>query len=1037
MAAPDELSLALPARRPAPAAAAAPAGRGRWLAPLFLALFAGLLASFPARNTDLWLHLAAGRELAGGQSPLAAADRAHWLWGLAACGLYSAAGGVGLALAKVLLVVGLALALLRLARAGAGWRTAAACTALALLAAGARLLLQPATASYLFLALALWPLRPRPDGMRGAERGIGSERADYALISRWVPPWPLWLLFVLWANVDGWFVLGLAVVALGGLGQALDRAGRGEGAPGGLTPLLARLLACVALLAAGCLLNPAGARAFAPPELGWFGLGASAAPAARDVTSLFRAAYWANLGLTPAGLAYFPLLALGLLSFLVNLPRWRWGRFLPWAALAALSAAQVRAVPFFAVVAGPALAWNLQELAEGRRQKAEGGSRPNALAAYCLLLTAFCLLVCAWPGWLQGPPFEPRRWAVLAPPALERGAEALGRWHRDAALAPGGRGLHLAPQSAQVFAWFCPEDRGLLDAGLAAALLGRPDAPDDWEERMRAAGVDHVVVYDADRERLLDALSSLLGEPGRWPLLYLGGDLAVFGWRGPAGPEAEDPFRGRGLDLNRLAFQPAGDKRAPRTPPPPGPERRWWEAFWRPAPPPPIDRAEATLHLLQAQALMRTAPYRRLLAWQAGQAAGLVGSAPGWGPPGTGLADAHLRLTLLRPPLVDTGPSFSPTPLSRLALACRQWWERQQDDTPPAPLYLAVRAARRALAADPSDARAWLVLGESYQLLLHATREWVRGERAPEVVQLRRAQASAALNRAVALDPGLAAAHLSLARLYGEMSNRDLGYLDLMLHHLRACQRLGREAGRAAGRAREEVEDRDVDRLAEAVAERERAYAAEAPALRVFERAQLAFQKGLGGRARDLLLESDVAAFGPAGMAMELELLLRTGRAKEVVEWTGPEQASALQPAPYHLLRAQALAAVGDYAGAEEECEQLAAVGRGEGPPPRALIAVLAAGEALGARSPVPSVGHLALRGLARGQSLGRMAGVANRLRDVSNAHTFRGLLTLEQGSADEAEVAFRLALDPWQGGAGVDFKGRPLAEDGLRWLEE
>ena len=61
MAAPDDLSLALPARRPAPAPAAAPAGRGRWLAPLFLALFAGLLASFPARNTDVWLHLAAGR----------------------------------------------------------------------------------------------------------------------------------------------------------------------------------------------------------------------------------------------------------------------------------------------------------------------------------------------------------------------------------------------------------------------------------------------------------------------------------------------------------------------------------------------------------------------------------------------------------------------------------------------------------------------------------------------------------------------------------------------------------------------------------------------------------------------------------------------------------------------------------------------------------------------------------------------------------------------------------------------------------------
>jgi hypothetical protein len=342
-----------------------------------------------------------------------------------------------------------------------------------------------------------------------------------------------------------------------------------------------------------------------------------------------------------------------------------------------------------------------------------------------------------------------------------------------------------------------------------------------------------------------------------------------------------------------------------------------------------------------------------------------------------------------------------------------------------------VRAARRALAERPADARAWLVLGQSYLRLLHATGEWVRGERVPELLQLRRAQASAALNRAVALDPGLAQAHLGLAQLYGEMSSPHLGYLDLMLHHLRAGQRLGRQAGG------EEVEGREVDRLAEAVAERERAYEAEAPRLRVFDRAMLAFQKGLGGKARDLLLESDVAAFGPQGMAMELELLLRTGRAQDVVEWTGPEQESALQPAPYHWLRAQALAALGDYAGAEEECDQLAAVGRGEGLPPRGLILVLAAGEALRARAPLPSAGHLASRGLVRGLALGGVAAAGNRLRDVANANTFRGLLALEQGNADEAEVSFRLALDLWQGGAGLDFKARPVAEDGLRWLEE
>src|SRR4051794_40213885 len=104
MPAPDNVSLAPLARRhaaPAGPAAAAPPGRGRWFSLLFLSLFAGLLASFPARNTDLWTHLAAGRELARGHSPFGAGGRPTWLYDLASYGLYSALGGAGLALGKV------------------------------------------------------------------------------------------------------------------------------------------------------------------------------------------------------------------------------------------------------------------------------------------------------------------------------------------------------------------------------------------------------------------------------------------------------------------------------------------------------------------------------------------------------------------------------------------------------------------------------------------------------------------------------------------------------------------------------------------------------------------------------------------------------------------------------------------------------------------------------------------------------------------------------------------------------------------------
>jgi hypothetical protein len=995
----------------------------------FVALFAGLLASFPARNGDLWLHLAAGRRLAQGGPSLAvvpgAAASHTWLYDLLCYGLHSVLGDPGLVAAKAAGVVALALVLLRLSRAGRGWSVVAACTALALLAMSTRLLLQPATVSYLLLALAF--LLDKETRRQGDKETIPPSS-----LRAWLPPWPLAVLFVVWANVDGRFVFGLATVALTWLGRALDTAGS---VTGRLTAVL-RALSCALCLAAVCLLNPAHVGAFVlPSELAAFWAPEpSAASGLGQVASPFEPAWFANLGLSPAGLAYFPLLGLGLLSFIVNLPRWHWQRFLPWLGLALLSACQVRAVPFFAVVAGPVLAWNVQELLARRPRADAPASSPGllvSLSSFLLGCLGAGLLVCAWPGWLQAPPFEPRRWAVEAPPSLKRGAAEVQRWHKEGRLGPDSRGLHLSRDAAYAFAWFCPEEDGLFDDGIAAALRDEPAAPDDWAERMRAAGADHVIVYDPDSDRLLATLGRLLGAPQEWPLLHLEGGVAVFGWRGAAG--SAERFRGWKHDLNRFAFRPADDKRAPHERSERAPEpRRWWDAFWRPAPPPwSLDRDEARLDLLCAEALRRSAlrvsPYRRLAAWEAGQAAALVGAAGGWSGPSS-LLDAELRLVLVRPPLPERGAGGAPPPLSQAVLHCQQWYALLQDDTPPALLYLAVRAARRALAVNPADARANLVLGQSYLRLLHETRERAWALRVRELAQLRGTQASAALNRALALNPELAPAHLSLGELY-----REMGYLDLALKHLREHQKL---AGASAG-----LDEKEVSSLAEAVAARETAYAAEASKMRVQERAVLAYEKGLRGKARDLLLGSDVSAFGKPGMALELELLLRTGRPQDVAEWVGPEESASLGALNYHWLRAQSLAASGDYARAEEECERLAAEGRGgrSAAQLREVMALLAVELAAGAQPAGASLAHLPWRGLG----LGPLYGPPTRgLREEANANTMRGLLLLEEGNADEAEVAFRLALALWKdeaavaSGAGLDFKDRPIAAGCLPWLE-
>ncbi len=219
-------------------------------------------------------------------------------------------------------------------------------------------------------------------------------------------------------------------------------------------------------------------------------------------------------------------------------------------------------------------------------------------------------------------------------------------------------------------------------------------------------------------------MGKLLADSRQWPLLYVKGNLAIFGWRDPAVKGEADPFRSWELDLNRLAFHPAEEKKAPGKPANREPEaRQWWQAFWKPFPPHSVDQDEATLHLLHADIVRGQAPARHTLAWESCQSAALLGAAGGWSGL-TCLIDADMRLTFVRPQLPQPNRGFAGLPaLDRTAYLLPQRFLFESDDTSPALLYLVVRAARRCVADHPDSGQAYLVLGESYLRLLDSTRK--------------------------------------------------------------------------------------------------------------------------------------------------------------------------------------------------------------------------------------------------------------------------------------------------------------------------
>jgi tetratricopeptide (TPR) repeat protein len=1027
-----------------------------------------LLAAFPARNSDAWFHLATGKLLAQGDFRFGVDPFAYttagvnwvnhsWLSDWLGYWVYNLCGGMGLVLLKALLIAAVGALLLAL-----GWTKdspgiPAVCALLALLALAQGIPLNPICVSCLFLALTLWLLE---------RAGRSSSVPAAKPFLRYVP---LLVLCVLWVNLDAWFILGPLTIALYLTSEALQPGrspvmNQGQPRPTPLghgTPLLGLVLGG-SLLA--CLLNPYHVRAFQlPPPLSFLTFPGEFRSDPIQSPIYFQSPFGPGqliaFGSTTPGLAYFILAGLSLLSFWLNRGRLslRWA--LLWVVFFGLSAFHTRLIPFFAIVAGPCLARNLQELL------AERSAKP-AWREQGAVLLGVVLLALAWPGWLQMQPFERRSLELVSDPSLERAARQVQSWYEQGLLSDDRHTFNFNAETAHYLAWFgaahSSRDKEFMDARIqlfpaeavrdflhirqGLSRLGSPPTTNnrDWRALLRKWKIDRIVLSDGEKANLPQLLLPLLQGP-EWALLGIEGRTALLGWRDPdrQAPKDSEPWANLVVVEERQGFHPTPPKQAPASGPPHLPRpNSWADPFLLSRPARSADRDEALFHLVHFDAYQQTYAGLNQRIVEASVCAALIGGST---PTGTTLGfslNVFLGVAAL-PPGPTADPASMPLPLAAWKAGTRSGLAFQLDDGPVGLLWQGVRAARRGIKGNPEDPEAWMLLGEHYGRLLTRTRERYLSKRFNQLNQLRYTQAVTAFHQALKIQPDLPEAHWSLALLY-----RHRGWEDLSLKHQKEYLRLTRASGPAHGES-EQAFSAHITGLQNSLQQREEMLQqveakvrASIANMRVIDQASTAFQARLGGLALKILLESDLGTFGPDGMALELELLLQTGRAGSVQEWSEKEQIYEIGADSYYWFQTLAHASLGDYQQAEDDLLELAA--------PQVLpgfsvpftgqnTAAMLLAQAL--LREVPMAGLRFVRSAPEhvGESM-RVLRVLSHLTDMA---VVRGLLAMEVGRSEDAEKVLRDALLLWSGDPGpdqtgslFDFFARPVAQDYVKRLQ-
>jgi hypothetical protein len=710
-------------------------------------------ASFVARNSDLWLNLATGKRLFSGQytpgsDPFSytAADRAwvnhNWLYD---AGAYLLFGGKGIALvvAKALAVTlafGLLIAVRRPQFPLWPW---AACATLAVLAAAPQFTLRPLVASIVFLAVTVFLLFRLP-------HKPGS----------WRFPVSIGVTFWLWAQFDQWFFVGPLALALLLLGDFVQLkllnapdAPPAEGAdePLGRLPDTATLLKALGVGVLACMLTPHHFRVWELPIELTKPAFADADPRLRlllfgptDGVFVRNPGYGYNLN----GFAYAALFLAGSVALGFGPGRVRGAHVALFVGFAGLSLVSMYAIPLFAVVAAPLVAAQLNAASAGAELKSWGDPRSRLLylgstggrVVSLLVLVALCVV--AYPGWVHpDTSYQPyvRRvaWGVEPDPAMVAAAEQFGAWRASGKLPADARGFVANLELANYLAWYAPDEKVFANGRYShharelpdyvtvrkgLRLIDPKDEPaafdataavgPEAEAVLKQARAEYVAVHASAAEgalaadRAAAAVLRMHCKPAEFAPWYVDGRTAVFGWAGTPGAA----FAALRADPVRVAFGPDVRPTPDVAPDLPPPELGWEEAFVRPPRPGPAAAAEVLGWRQYKQGLLKREQDRQLIRER------LVGP---WffGAPATegtlhrfAVSAAGGGLSFPPNARTDAGPTgVAADAAARVAVP-----------------VLALRAARRAIAADPDHPDGYYAL---YVALTDADLPLSEGER--------------------------------------------------------------------------------------------------------------------------------------------------------------------------------------------------------------------------------------------------------------------------------------------------------------------